>query len=190
MKNNIHGFPQQQGFGTDISPRIRVSDKLSFNYQFNYNLDPFNIGFANFDSAGNVIFGGRETHTFVNTLSGKYIFKNDLSLSINARHYWATGEYKKYYTLLDNGLLSENTTYSSNNDFSTNFFNVDAVFSWQFAPGSLISIVYKNAIEKDENIVPNNYADNFSNTFKSPQTNSISLKVLYYLDYQYLKKRK
>ncbi len=112
-----------------------------------------------------------------------------MSLSLNARHYWITGEYVKYYTLLDNGLLAENTTYTINNDFSYNAFNIDAVFSWQFSPGSVFSIVYKNAIEKEEVIIPKSYSDNFSNTFQSPQTNSISLKVLYYLDYQNLKKR-
>lgn len=90
---------------------------------------------------------------------------------------------------MDDGTLAENTTYTQNNDFSYNAFNIDAVFSWEFAPGSLISVVYKNAIETDEQIILPKFSNNFSNTIESPQTNSISLKVLYYLDYQYLKKK-
>jgi len=192
LKNNIHNFEQGQGYSIDISPRFRASDKLSFSCGFNYGLDPFNIGGfdGNTDSLGNVIFGGKKLDTYENTLSAKYIFKNDLSFSINARHYWITGEYIKYYTLLDNGLLAENPTYSVNNDFSYNAFTIDAVFSWQFSPGSVFSVVYKNAIETGGDIIPKSFGDNFSSTIESPQTNSISLKVLYYLDYQQLKKRK
>jgi hypothetical protein len=128
--------------------------------------------------------------TYENTFTTKYIFKNDLSLSINARHYWITGQYKKYYTLLDDGILEANPNYSVNNNFSYNVFNVDAVFSWQFSPGSVFSVVYKNAIEKGDQIILRNFAHNFDNTLQSPQTNSISLKVLYYLDYQQMKRRK
>lgn len=191
LKNNIHNFEQGQGYSFEIKPRFRASDKLSFYYEFNYSFDPFNIGGfdGNSDSLGNVIFGGKKLDTYVNTLTAKYIFKNDLSLSLNTRHYWITGEYLKYYTLLDNGLLADNPGYTVNNDFSYNAFTIDAVFSWQFSPGSVFSIVYKNAIETAGDIIPKSFDNNFSSTIESPQTNSISLKVLYYLDYQSLKKR-
>lgn len=190
LAGNIHGFPLQQGYGAEIKPRIRASDKLSFYCAFNYGSDPMNPGFAAFDSVYNPVFGARELHTYVGTFTAKYIFKNDLSLTVNARHYWNTGQYLKYYYLLDNGLLAENPAYSGNNDFSYNVFNVDAVFSWQFSPGSVLSVVYKNAIEKDEQEIPNSYAADFSSTIRSPQANSVSLKLLYFLDYQYLKRKR
>ncbi len=186
---NIHGFPLLEGYGFEIKPRFRASDKLSFIYDFNYNFDPFNPGFATFDSVGNPIFGARKLNTFINTFTSRYIFKNNLSFSINVRHYWNTGKYLHYYNLLPDGMLSEISNYGNSSDFSYNAFNVDAVFSWQFAPGSLLTIVYKNAIEKNDAIIPHNFTDNFSYTLQSPQTNSISLKVLCYLDYQYLKRR-
>jgi hypothetical protein len=62
------------------------------------------------------------------------------------------------------------------------------VYSWQFAPGSTLSLVYKNAIETEEGTVVKNYFEDFNKTIASPQTNSISLKVLYYLDHQSVKK--
>jgi hypothetical protein len=190
LKGNIHGFPMEQGFGGEIKPRFRVNDKLSITTIFNYSFDPLNPGFANFDADGDPIFGGRELNTYVNSLIIKYIFKNDLSLAINARHYWATGEYRFYFDLLDNGTLAPNNTYTGNNNFSYNAFNIDAVFSWQFSPGSVFSVVYKNAIEKGGQVIPTSYGSNFSNTLESPQTNSISLKILYYLDYQQFKRKK
>lgn len=189
IPGNVHNFPWGQGYGIVVKPRFRASDKLSFLCSFNYGFDPFNPGYA--DTAnGEVIFGARKLYTYINSLTAKYIFKNDLSLTLNARQYWNTGEYFHYYTLKENGLLAVNTTYSKNNDFSYNVFNVDAVFSWQFSPGSLLSIVYKNAIDKEEKLLTNNYAENISNTLHLPQSNSISLKILYYLDYHQLHRKK
>ena len=189
LPGNIHNFPRGQGYGIEVKPRYRASDKLSFLCSFNYGFDPFNPGYAD-TTKGEVIFGARKLHTYINTLTAKYIFKNDLSITLNARQYWNTGKYFHYYTLQDNGLLAINTTYSKNNDFSYNVFNLDAVFSWQFSPGSLLSIVYKNAIDKEEKMIPNNYAENISNTLHLPQSNSISFKILYYLDYQQLHRKK
>jgi hypothetical protein len=189
LKNNVYDLPALPSLGFEIKPRVRVNDRLSFMHVFSFNHDPNNLGFANFDSSGNIIYGERMLKTYINTLTAKYIFKNDLSFSLNGRHYWSTGKYIRYYTLLDNGMIESNSAYSANNNFSYNAFNIDAVFSWQFAPGSTLSIVYKNAIEKDEQIIIPGFGENFSSVLRAPQTNSISLKVLYYLDYQYLKRK-
>jgi hypothetical protein len=190
FKNNPNHFPAPLCLSVDPALRYRFSDKLSVKYIFNFNHDPYNDGFADIDGNGDIIFGGRNLFTYVNTLNVKYIFRNNMSLSLNARHYWNTGEYKKYYTLGQQGYLFDNTTYTGNRNFNYNAFNIDMVYAWQFAPGSLLSIVYKNAIEEETPIVMHKFGDNFSQTIDSPQLNSLSLKLLYYLDYQYFKKHK
>ncbi|HEX8658136.1 MAG TPA: DUF5916 domain-containing protein, partial [Hymenobacter sp.] len=71
-----------------------------------------------------------------------------------------------------------------------NAFNVDAVYSWWFAPGSQISIVWKNAgttYLRAEEATPQ-FFDNFNNTINTPHNNSVSVKVLYFLDYLVLKR--
>jgi hypothetical protein len=168
--------------------RYRVNDRLTFKYNMEYNWDPQNFGFANFDEYGNSIYGSRKMFTLTNTLNAKYIFKNDMSLSVNARHYWNTCSYRHYFVLQENGDYTATDTYSENNDFNYNVFNIDLVYLWQFAPGSSLSFVYKNAIETQSSAIIHDISDNFLQTLESPQTNSISLKVLYYLDYQYLRK--
>lgn len=177
-------------FGNQTGIRYRFNDRLQAKYIFNYNNDSYNIGFAGFDNNNNIIYGGRQLITFVNSLSCQYLFTKDMNLTLTARHYWNTGDYKKYYLLLDNGGISEMSDYQSNNNYSYNVFNIDLMYTWQFAPGSSMSLVYKNAIESETGELTRNFSRNFENTFDSPQTNSVSLKILYYLDYQYLSRNR
>ena len=177
----------------EINPgfRFRFSDKLFITLNSNFSHDEYNEGFANFDSLGNPIIGGRQLNTFENGIGGRYIFSNKMSLSLNARHYWNTGHYVKYYDLNADGTIAPNTTYTGNNDFSFNAFTIDLVYVWIFSPGSQLSLAYKNVIETNNNItVIPRFDDNFSKTLLSPQINTISFKFLYYLDYQNLKRKK
>jgi hypothetical protein len=179
------------GYGIIPDLRYRVNDRLQLRYNFNYTKDNYNIGFADYDNQnGDIIYGGRELTTYINTLSVQYLFKNDMSLSLNSRHYWNTGVYSKYYTLQEDGDIVENMGYTGNNDFSYNSFYIDLLFSWQFAPGSNFDISYKNAIENEDQNIVYNYSKNLNHIFNYPQTNGISVKVRYYLDYQNFRKSK
>jgi hypothetical protein len=181
-----------EGYNLSFRPRYRVNDKLTIRINSQYNYDPYNLGFVDIDNNDEVIYGLRIRNTYTNQLTVTYIFKNDMWVSVNARHYWSVAQYRKYLTLLQNGDLTPNYEYSQNNDFNYNAFNIDFVYSWQFAPGSNLSVVYKNAIENDETGITKapTYDVNLKNVLRDPQSNSISIKVLYYLDYLYLKKKK
>ena len=80
--------------------------------------------------------------------------------------------------------------YSGNPDVDYNTFNVDFSFIWDFAPGSQISFVWKNAIYMQDDQIDYSFFRNLSNTLSSPAANSFSIRVLYYLDAMYLKKKK
>ncbi|HEY6161581.1 MAG TPA: DUF5916 domain-containing protein, partial [Bacteroidia bacterium] len=178
-------------YGTDLGLRFRFNDRFSLFYNFSYSFDKYNEGFAAFDSTGNPVIGGRQLTTYVNKITARYIFTPTMALSLNARHYWNTGHYVRYFSLDDKGNIIPYPAYTANNDFNYNAFNIDLVYTWIFSPGSQLSVVYKNAIETNAYIftIPR-FDDNFNTTLQSPQTNSVSVKFLYYLDYQMLKKRK
>ena len=110
-----------------------------------------------------------------------------MSLSIRGRHYWSKANYRGYYRLEENGLLTA-YNYSNSHDVNFNAFNIDLVYFWQFAPGSELNIVWKNAVVKREGIINNDYYDNLKGSLNSPQNNTVSIKVLYYLDYVTVKK--
>ncbi len=175
----------------ELDPRFRVNNKLSFVYSFNRAYQNDDIGFVNYDETTGVItFGRREVITLTNQLDANYIFTNKMSLSLRARHYWSKADYKQYYTLSDKGLLFDDNQYPGNSNINFNAFNIDLVYRWQFSPGSEISFVWKNAIYTQGDVIVEHYRNDVDETFRSPKSNSFSIKILYYLDYAMLQKMK
>jgi hypothetical protein len=174
-----------------ISPRYRVNNQLSFFLDigsYNFLND---IGYATRrNNDADIIFSRRDVITLENTLTAKYIFNNRMGLSLRARHYWSTAAVKKYYRLTADGELASanripnfDATNLTKYNRSFNAFNVDMVYSWVFAPGSEVSVVWKNAIYQSDDAVYLDYITDVRKTFTASQTNNVSIKVLYYLDY-------
>ena len=104
-------------------------------------------GLCNFDNLGNIIFGRRNRNTVENTIELKYNFNSRMGLNTRVRHYWSKVDYKEFFTLLTDGYyLQKIQHYIQNENQNVNFFNVDMVYTWQFAPGSFLNVVWKNAV--------------------------------------------
>lgn len=171
-----------------LMPLIRVNDHLFMTYQAAWEKIVNDIGFATKDNDGNPVFGNRDVTEITNTINARYLFRNNLSLNLRLRHYFSSGTYDKYYHLNNNGTVTPRNDFTDNTDFNFNAFNIDLVFNWEFAPGSNLNLIWKNAItDEGDHAIPD-YIENLHNTLGSPQTNTFTLKMLYYLDYQYLKK--
>ncbi len=172
----------------NIGPKWRVNDKLSLNYDYMHQHNLGNIGWVDYTSDKDTIyFGKRDRQVLINTFQTNYIFTNKSSFSLRLRHYFTIADYKKFYELEENGDLSD-TDYNENNDRNYNLLNLDMQYTWNFAPGSEMRIVWKNEIFSDENIIRSGYIDNLDHTLSVEKMNSLSIKILYYLDYLYLKK--
>ena len=57
------------------------------------------------------------------------------------------------------------------------------VYNWQFAQGSFFSIVWKDIGESFNREFEKNYTKNLGNTLSGDQFNSLSVRVIYFLDY-------
>ena len=110
-------------------------------------------------------------------------------ITTRVRHYWSKVENLEFYTLNDKGYLDPNYAYALNKNQNVNYFNVDMVYSWRFAPGSELSVVWKNSIYEAVDQIRKGYFDNLEETFNAPQNNTISFKILYYIDYQKLPRK-
>ena len=168
-------------------PRIRINDRLSINPRIQIEKKMNQIGYAGYISDDSIAFGNREVNRITNQLSATYVFNNKSALSLSMRHYWSAVDYSEYYLLQKDGGYVDFPDYPVNEDLNFNILTVDLEYSWNLAPGSFLTVVWKNNIyssEEVENDLFMNYWDNFSETFSSPQTNSFSIKLTYYLDYQ------
>ncbi|MFC2104433.1 DUF5916 domain-containing protein [Bacteroidota bacterium] len=185
------------GYWIVVGPRVRFSDKWLFIYNvtfdMNYNTYGYIEDYEDSNGETKINFGKRDVSTIINTLNTSYIFNSKMSLNFRARHYWSRVEYSDFYELQKDGYLSPSigfNTYGTDQNYNYNAFTIDMKYQWRFAPGSELALVWKNAIYTDDSKIINNFWDNLNNTFESSQINSISLKILYYLDYQYLVKNK
>jgi len=188
---NIVPEYNKTAYSIDVSPRIRINDKLFFVLSSEYEFNKWQRGFVEAipDSAKGwlILFGRRNVATLENSIYLSYIFSKNASFSIKARHYWSTADYKSFYELQNDGTLKD-IYYTENKNLSFDALTIDAVFAWQFAPGSEVSVVWKNAVYKDGTYINPSYFKNFEEVLAQPAINSFSIKVLYYLDYNYLKK--
>jgi hypothetical protein len=139
-----------------------------------------------------VLLGRRTVSTVTNTATATYTFTNRMSFNIRLRHYVSNVHYRDFSRLHPDGVETQEPGYQRNRDNTFNAFNVDAVYSWWFAPGSQVSIVWKNASASyfEANAATPLYFDNLSNTLNTPHNNNVSVKVLYYLDYLALRPRR
>lgn len=168
-----------------IAPRYRFSDKFLLTYTFAYGYQNNNTGWVAFDSSDNTIFARRNRSTYNNTLQGKYSINNVMNFSLAVRHYWSYALNNKFLTLQDDGKLIENTIYSTNKDKYYNTWNLDLSYSWWFAPGSQISVLYRNSSSYYPDAdFSQNYGQNFKKVFNSDGLNNVlSLSIRYFIDY-------
>lgn len=194
--------PGREFFEMGVSPRIRVNDKLSFFFNTSYSNSKKETGFVNasFSSepiegfqAGDVMIGTRDRKIIQTSMRGQFIFNNKMSLSIRIRHYWDQVNYSKFGRLNDEGYL-DNLAFDGNQNGQSlynrnvNFFNIDMNYIWRFAKGSDIIFNWKQSISNEDQDFDSNYFTNFSSLFDVQQRNSISLKIVYFLDYDSLVK--
>ncbi len=171
-----------------ISPTFRATDKLTFSLAISPAFQINDIGYAD-EISDTVIMGLRDRKTISNTFTTDYSITDKMSVSMRIRHYWSSAKYKKFFNLKEDGGLTNRPEYSGNQDINFNAFNVDFVYTWRFAPGSDVLFIWKNSIYSFDDYVIDDYFDNVGTMFKEPQTNLLSIKVLYYLDYLYLKRK-
>ncbi|HSP40315.1 MAG TPA: DUF5916 domain-containing protein [Gillisia sp.] len=181
----------EAGRGTlnlSISPRYRVSDKFKINYSADFNFLDKEQGFVNYNSTNEeIIFGQRHRNTVINSLSGNYIFNNKMALNLAFRHYFSEVNYSTFYTLQPNGDLLGNPGHTNNYDTTYNSWNLDLRYSWWFAPGSQMTLLYRHAIDSYITESGQDFSQNFDYLFGQPHVNSLSLRVSYYLDYNRMK---
>jgi hypothetical protein len=175
-------FPNDPLYAAGITPALRLGDRFTVSHEIFVSHDNSNPGYIYHTSIDSVFFGRRIIDRVVNTFSAQYTFNPKTTFAVRARHYWTRLTYNRSYFLNIDGSLTEIPLV---NGFDTNFdaVNLDAVFTWQFAPGSFMTLTWKNAIFHSDDQARYDYFDNARHTWKEPKSNQFSVKMIYYLDY-------
>jgi len=172
-----------------ISPRYRINNHITLVYDFALDIENDEKGYVTLDATDNIIFGNRDILRVENAISTKYNFNTKSSVGLAFRHYWSPVDYDdNFYKLQDDGLLID-SDYSNNEDINYNIWNFDLNYSLEFAPGSQISVLYRNSIFVEGDNPNLSFTTNIKDMFKESLSNQLSLKLIYYLDYNRLKRR-
>lgn len=175
-------------YGLKIAPRYRFSNKLLMNYMieiYNQNSDRGWVAFDNDD----IIFAERDRRTLTNELALKYSINPKMTLNLAARHYWSYAENNQYLTLQNDGTLVSNSTFTVNKNSNFSTWNFDLSYSWWFAPGSQISVLYRNNATDFRTEIDRRLGNNFKNLFDNNLNNIFSVSIRYFIDYNSIKNK-
>lgn len=171
-------------FGFFVNGSYRVNDRLSFNYEVQRQFYRLDRGYIT-EIEDEIVFGARDFKDVTQLFSFKYNFSPRMSLNFRLRHNWTRVKYTHFYTLEEDGSITDRD-YNENEDLNFNAWTIDTNFRWRFAPGSDIFVVWKNAVYGLDRTSDISFGENLNHLFDNPQTNSFSIKAIYYLDLQKL----
>ena len=170
----------------EFNPSYKFSDKLRLYYGFGGDYLNNDKGFAG-KEGGEIFIGNRNRFTISNELTSQYTINNKMAVNLSFRHYYSDVTYKNFYTLNQDGTYTDTNLFTKNKNGTFNSWNVDLRYSWWFAPGSQLTLLYRNAVGNYLETSRLGFKDNFNRLFDEPMVNNISLKLTYYIDYNWAK---
>ncbi|WP_276360134.1 DUF5916 domain-containing protein [Daejeonella sp. H1SJ63] len=186
LREQFHGVGYVAGFYQNFRVKNRLSLGVDFNTQPQYDYSAW-LGIS---KAKEIIFSRFDRNTIESMFDATYTFNSNMAIMARGRHYWSNRNNLAFYFLRDDGeLQSHDGAEFKGTHTNYNVFNIDLVYSWRFAPGSELSLAYKNLSEDMESDNRMGYLQNFDHIMSQPQNNNLSLKILYYVDYLQLKRR-
>jgi hypothetical protein len=155
------------------------------------------VGFSRFsDDGSEPIFGRRDVISHTNVLTLAYSVNPLMSLNCRVRHYWGFSRYHQFFQLDAQGELVD-TDFDGFNGQTASFvnrnfnsFTIDCFLKWNFRPGSECVIAWKWSQIGENNVVPINLWEDANSISYITPTGSLSLRLVYFLDYRLLTKNK
>ncbi len=180
-------------YGITLGFRYRFSNKFSLDLQGDSHTELNQVGYAFMrEPNGDPIVGYRDNRDFTSVLTGIYNFTPRLNLSLRTRHYWNKVNYLSFHNVDAKGNLTDRA-FVNGRDQNVNLFNVDAFLTWDFRLGSRLVVGYKNWLGDEEVVTlsgKNNYLRNLGKVFDLRHGNEFTIRFIYFLDYNQLRKKR
>ena len=172
--------------------RYRLSNQFKVELGISNGISKNEIGYV-FDENDNLYFGNRKVKFTENNISLNYNFNSYKSLNLKFRQFWSSALYKEDFFLLKsdgNRSVSEKNISDYNPNTNFNLWNLDLSYNWEFAPGSKITLLYRNNIFNENNLSGISYYNSTKELFEKPINHQLSLRINYFIDFNLLKKKK
>ncbi len=178
---------RQENINLRLSPRFRISDKFSLIYSFKYNNTVNRESFVALQPTA-IIFGNRDIKSVENSIQGSYNFNTKRALNLSFRNFWSAAAFaeNKFSSLQNNGSLTPaqfQISPDNNPNVNFNIWNLDFSYRWEFAPGSEAILLYRNSIFNLDSQSELGYGESLGNLFEESLRQNISLRLVYYIDY-------
>ncbi len=184
-------LPKDPYWTSSAGLRYRFTDKFQLSVNMAVQQDRGNWGWSFMNNSnGSPIISRRNTKTNTALVNAQYSFTKRMNATIRLRHYWYAVNNTNFYNLKPDGYWDERPFINGQN-IGYNAFNIDMFYTWDFLPGSRITVAWKNALGSNAYIDPyasTSYFKNFRGVLDNPHSNELTVKVVYFLDYLKLRK--
>lgn len=185
-------IPNDPFIVTGIGQRYRFNEHFSLDIETRRDRDNGQFGYAYRDTNGEPIAGRRKITNFTTLINGVYNFTPRMNLTLRTRHYWSQVQYVSFFDVTPDGWLTPRP-FTSGRDQNFNAFNMDMFYTWDFKYGSRFIIGWKNWLGTDFPISGTShksYVDNLRQVFQQPLGNEITFRLIYFIDYLTLQKKR
>jgi hypothetical protein len=190
VANFFNSAPNKNYHVVEGGFRYRFSNKFSAELSYRHEGETDYIINAGRETNGEPIVAFVDFKDATSILSAIYNFTPRINLTLRTRHYLSRVDFNRFANLDVKGepLPRAGSTHYDN----VNIFNTDAFLTWDFRLGSRLILGYKNWLGENEIINPtakNSYFQNFKGLFNARHGNEFTVRFIYFLDYNQLKRR-
>jgi len=185
--------PEKKYYRLSGGARYRFSNKLSMELSHSYETEKDYITPAEPNGTNGPTVHFVDFKEATSVLSGIYNFTPRINLTLRVRYYWSNVFKKRWVYLDEKGYPVDPFIQFTPVTENVNYFNTDAFFTWDFRYGSRLIVGYKNWLGEEQMINAlryKKYFSNFGQTFNLKHGNELTVRFIYFLDYNQLKRKK
>ncbi|WP_430410191.1 DUF5916 domain-containing protein [Kordia sp.] len=179
------GYQLNKVFGTRLT--VNLNQDLSF---LDSNMGVIFLNGSPINDDNSINYVQRDIYNLTTNINTNYLITNTMGLSLKLRHFWAYVENKNLFLVDERGNYEPNSLEVdlASSQINYNLFNLDFLFRWQFTPGSELSINWQKSITGNDTMLETNFGRNIKSTFNNRGIDTFSFKIVYFLDYNTIKK--
>ena len=177
------------GFAAGLN--YKISERLNTSLGIGVSKEEDDLGYAG-NEGSDVIIGIRDVKINQAVFDMIYNIDSYKEIALEFRNYWSSVNYKRYYSLQENGIGNSIAAYPFDENPNANFniWNLDLSYNWRFAPGSSATVLYRNQIYSNDDQSLISYTESLDNLFGKDIGHQFSIRINYFLDYNRFRKKR